>query len=139
LISPRDALDLSSTRENAYQPKATELAFLLLGPGQLFGEEALLTANEEDGSGGLPLYSIRCKSAIGEVLVINEDDFTKRVKCNPRSLRLIEENCEQKAGIAEEMLENPCSYVNLPRALKQIELDVVHHVEDQEALKVGVD
>ena len=92
LISPRYAMDLTNN-EQSYQPRASEVTFLLLGPGQIFGEEALLTV-KEDGTGGLPLYSIRCKSAIGEVLIINEDDYTKRMICNPRTLRIVEDNCE---------------------------------------------
>jgi hypothetical protein len=69
---------------------------LQLGPGQIFGEEALLTV-KEDGSGGLPLYSIRCKSAIGEVLIIKEEDYINKIACNSRTLNIIEDNCEQKA------------------------------------------
>lgn len=92
LISPRHAMDLTPN-EQLYQPRTSEVTFLILGPGQIFGDEALLTT-KEDGSGGLPLYSVRCKSAMGEVLIVSQDDYINRIKCNPRSLRIIEDNCE---------------------------------------------
>ena len=92
LISPRHAMDLTAN-EQLYQPRPSEVTFLILGPGQIFGDEALLTT-KEDGSGGLPLYSVRCKSAMGEVLIVNQDDYKNRIMCNPRSLRIIEDNCE---------------------------------------------
>ena len=85
------------------------------------------------GSGsGLPLYTVRCRSAVGEVRVITEEEYVKRIRGNARTLKVIEDNCEQKAQIVEEMLVNPCSYVNLPKALKAMR-------EDAETEQKGID
>jgi hypothetical protein len=44
---------------------------MILGQGQIFGEETLLKEDEN----ALPLYTIKCKTALGEVLVMNESEF----------------------------------------------------------------
>ena len=66
---------------------------------------------------------------MGEVLIINQEEYAKRVACNPRTLRIIEDNCEQKAQMVEELLTSPCSYVNLPRALKTLKEDAAREQE----------
>jgi hypothetical protein len=50
-----------------------------LGPGQIFGEEYLINSfnleDQEEAVKLAPLYTIKCRSALGEVLVITEEEF----------------------------------------------------------------
>lgn len=64
--------------------KINDHRFLYLGKGQLFGEECFLTAQNKPA-----LYTIRCKSAFGTVLVINELEFIRRLKNNEQTLNKI--------------------------------------------------
>jgi CRP-like cAMP-binding protein len=99
---------------------------LFLGPGQIFGEEALLPPEEAPSP---PLYSVRCKSAHGEILIISEEDYLKRIFINPRTMKLIEENRQQKVELLQELLESKTSYINMPNALKQLNIDAQREVE----------
>lgn len=72
-----------------------------LGPGQIFGEEYLINSvNSEDQEANVklpPLYTIKCRSALGEVLVISEEEFQKKIMINLKSINLIIDNCDSKA------------------------------------------
>jgi hypothetical protein len=68
---------------------------------QIFGEEYLINSfNPEDQEEAVklaPLYTIKCRSALGEVLVISEEEFQKKIMINQKSINLIIDNCDSKA------------------------------------------
>ncbi len=72
-----------------------------LGPGQIFGEEYLINSvnseDQEENAKLAPLYTIKCRSALGEVLVISEEEFQKKIMINLKSFNLIIDNCDSKA------------------------------------------
>ena len=72
-----------------------------LGPGQIFGEEYLINSinsEDKDDNGKLaPLYTIKCRSALGEVVVISEEEFQNKIMINQKSINLIIDNCDSKA------------------------------------------
>ena len=125
-VSPKLAQTL--TAESApYQPKPTEVTFMSLGPGQIFGEEYLINSvNSEDQEGNAklaPLYTIKCRSALGEVLVISEEEFQKKIMINLKSFNLIIDNCDSKAQRCQDLLGNECAYINPVSAWKRLEDD----------------
>lgn len=65
---------------------------MLIGKGQVFGEEALL-------KGIASVYTIRCKSAMGELLAISELEFNRKIKHNDETMKVLEEICQQKATV----------------------------------------
>jgi hypothetical protein len=93
---------------------------MLLSRGQVFGEESLLIDD------ALPLYSIRCRSAFGEVLFLSEAEFIKRIKSNPKSFEAIQENCEYKTEQLKQILSTPYSYINLQTITKFLESEAKH-------------
>ena len=96
-----------------------------LGPGQIFGEEYLINSlNSEDTESATklaPLYTIKCRSALGEVLVISEEEFQKKIMVNLKTINLIIDNCDSKAKRCEELLANECAYINPVSAWKRLE------------------
>lgn len=66
--------------------------FLLLGKGQIFCEECMIN--------GIPsLYNIKCKSTKGELLVINELEFGRKLKHHEETMKALEHSCNQKARL----------------------------------------
>ena len=71
---------------------------------------------------GIPsLYTIRCKSSYGELLIINEFEFGRKIKHHEDTMKCIEYSCNQKARlVAKNMMtgtyfrekseENPSRY-----------------------------
>jgi hypothetical protein len=68
----------------------------------------------------MPLYTVTCKSARGELLMMNELEFYKRIKQNVKSVRVLEDNCEQKATALQALLKNNRSYYNHESAIKEM-------------------
>jgi CRP-like cAMP-binding protein len=60
---------------------------MYLGKGQIFGEDCMLLNKPS-------LYTIKCRSAYGEVLVINDLEFVRRIKTSDETMRVIESICE---------------------------------------------
>ena len=123
-VSPKLAQTLT-TETAPYQPKPTEVTFMSLGPGQIFGEEYLINSfnleDQEDVAKVLPLYTIKCRSALGEVLVISEEEFQKKIMINLKSINSIIDNCDSKAKRCQELLGNECAYINPVSAWKRLE------------------
>ena len=89
---------------------------MLLNKGQIFGEEVLLVEGAS-----YPLYSVRCKSITGEVLMISELEFVKKLKTNPRTLKVMKNNCHQKAIAMTELLMQDRTYFRLDHTVKELE------------------
>lgn len=49
---------------------------------------------------------MRCVSGTGEVLVLSEADFNKRMASNSRTLSVVLGNCDQKTKAITELLAN---------------------------------
>eukprot|EP00347_Sterkiella_histriomuscorum_P018268 403346159 len=90
----------SLTKKKTHISKVTDHTFMFLGNGQIFGEESMLLK--------LPaLYSVRCRSAHAEIFIINELEFGRRIKSNELSIRILEQNLDQKAKqVAKALLTN---------------------------------
>ena len=56
---------------------------MILGKGQIFGEESIINESPAE-------YTVRCISAKGVVLMINELEFNKKVKCYEDAFRIIQ-------------------------------------------------
>jgi CRP-like cAMP-binding protein len=125
-VPPKLAKTLT-TETAPYQPKPTEVTFMTLGPGQIFGEEYLINSvkNEENSEEAPiyspPLYTIKCCSALGEVLIISEEEFQKKIITHKKTLDLIVENCGNKAKRCQDHLANECAYINPVSAWKHLE------------------
>lgn len=99
LVTPRQATFLViPPKSDNKSKKERELPFLLLGPGQIFAEEALLNGT------GSTLYTVKCKSGFGEVFSISELEFAKSIKPNARTFAVIEVNSLQKSQAITRML-----------------------------------
>jgi hypothetical protein len=98
---------------------------MTLCPGQIFGEETLinLANTENEPQDVCPLYTIRCKSALGEVLILAEDEFEKKILTSSKTLNMIVDNCDAKAKRCQALLSNECSYINPVTAWKRLEED----------------
>jgi hypothetical protein len=56
-----------------------------LSCGQIFGEETFLV--------GLPaMFSVKCVSIVGEVFMINEVEFVRRLKASDMTMKALELN-----------------------------------------------
>lgn len=58
------------------------------------------------------LYSVKCRSATGEVYIINELEFGRRIKANEITMKVLEQNCDQKAKAVAKALLTSNSYIN---------------------------
>ena len=63
---------------------------VVLGPGQMFGEEDAVAERERAG------YTVRCKSMDGEVFAIGPTDFRRILRNNETTWNSIINNCQNK-------------------------------------------
>ena len=63
---------------------------MYLGKGSIFSEECVLLDKPS-------LYTIKCTSATGELIMITNIEFYRRIKGIPETVKLLSEMSEKKA------------------------------------------
>jgi hypothetical protein len=63
---------------------------MTLCPGQTFAEECMVLDS-------VSLYTIKCKSVVGEIYTITDPEFVRRIKVHEGAIKALQLNSRQKA------------------------------------------